>query len=209
MKLEADPTLGRPVSGEAGAPPRLCPDVPFPPYRFVPGRAPHPFAHDGGWGRGAPRPVPPFVSHVDWRNNRSYLFGLDLFNRGWWWEAHEVWEELWHVVEGQDDAQHALLKGLIQLAACALNRERGADPGAERLLTTACAAFAVAGRRAAAARADASRDAQAAKADARRAAPAAEATLMGLDLKAVAEAARAALGQPTARVEGFYLVPHP
>jgi len=117
------------------APPRLV-DDPFPPYRFVPGKAPHPFAHEGGWGYGTERPPPDYTPPEEWRTCRNYLFGIDLFNAGWWWEAHEVWEEQWHVTQSQHDGWTLMLKGLIQLAACALNRERGVHGGANRLLET-------------------------------------------------------------------------
>ncbi len=177
-----DPTLGRPPDAP-GLPPLLVPDVPFPPYRFVPGRAPHPFAHTGGWGFGASRPVPPFVARDGWRDSRNYLAGVDLFNRGWWWEAHEVWEELWHVVEGKDAAQHDLLKGLIQLAACALNRERGSDAAAERLLASAQEFLRRAEEGAGAPR------------------------VMGLDLPALRAAAHEVLGAPCPRVDAFHLLP--
>lgn len=177
----SDPTLGRPVEGAPGAPPLLVPDQPFPPYRFVPGLAPHPFAHEGGWGHGQCRPPPPFLSRDAWRENRAYLLGRDYFNRGWWWEAHEVWEELWHVVEGKDAVQHDLLKGLIQLAACALNRERASDKGAGRLLSSAEGRL---------------RHVQA---------EAGAEIVMGLDLAALCRRAVEHLGSPTTRVDGFYL----
>lgn len=178
-----DPTLGRPLDGEPGAPPLFLPDEAFPPYRFVPGKAPHPFAHAGGWGHGQPRPTPPFISREAWRENRAYLSGVDLFNRGWWWEAHEVWEELWHVVEGRDAVQHDLLKGLIQLAACALNRERGSDRGAARLLGSAGEWL------------QRAQDAAGAE------------VVMGLSIPSVMERATRLLGTPVARVEAFYLLP--
>lgn len=181
----ADPTLGRPVSGADGAPPLFLPDESFPPYRFVPGKAPHPFAHVGGWGYGQQRPPPPFLLRDAWRENRNYLAGLDFFNRGWWWEAHEVWEELWHVVEGKDSVQHNLLKGLIQLAACALNRERGSDRGAERLLISAGEWLQ---------RAQDAADTQ---------------VVMGLSVPDVRALSVEKLGAPVARVEGFYLLPTP
>ena len=127
----------RPVAGAAGAPALWLPDEPFPPYRFVPGgRSPHPLMK-GGYAHGVRVAPPPFRAADKWRDNRAYLRGLDFFNRGWWWEAHEAWESYWHVVEGRDARQHDLFKALIQLAACALQRERGSDPGAARLLFSA------------------------------------------------------------------------
>ena len=182
MTTVDDPFLGRPPAGGPDAPALHCPDEPFPPYRFVPGKSPHPFAHEGGWGRGLERSVLPFLARDAWETNAAYLCGIDFFNRGWWWEAHEVWEELWHVVEGKDAVQHDLLKGLIQLAACALNRERASDSGAARLLGTACNFL-------------------------QRAEDASSPRLMGLDLPALRDEARRRLDGPIARVDGFYLLP--
>lgn len=178
------PPIERPVEGAADAPPLFLPDEPFPPYRFVPGHAPHPVAHADGYLHGVHRPPPPYLERERWRDNAAYLRGFDFFNRAWWWEAHESWEELWHVVEGKDDAQHALLKGLIQLAACALNRERASDRGADRLIGTACEELEKAERLGAV-----------------------DGRLCGLDLAAVREEAGRHLAKPTARVDGFYLVP--
>ena len=154
----------------------------FPPYRFVPGHAKHPF-QPGGYAAGERPAAPPYEPLDRWRVSQPYLRGLDFFNRGWWWEAHESWESLWHVCEGRDEAQHVLLKGLIQLAACALNRERGSDGGAERLLVTACEALEHA-------RLLAGRD-----------------VLGGLDLAALQREARERLAAPVARVDGFWLRP--
>lgn len=171
----------RPVP--AGAPP-LFVDEPFPPYRFVPGVTPHPFAHADGWGYGSERPAPPHHGPSDWATNTAFLRGCDYFNRGWWWEAHETWEELWHAAEDHDDAMRPLLQGLIQLAACALNRERGVDRGAERLLVSAAEYL----------------DAARARADA--------GVVAGLDLEALIRDARQLLAAPIPCVEGLFLVPH-
>src|SRR5207248_11542283 len=43
-------------------------------------------------------------------------FGIDLFNHGYYWEAHEVWEGLWHAC-GRAGILGDMLKGLIQLTA--------------------------------------------------------------------------------------------
>jgi hypothetical protein len=173
----------RPVAGADDAPQLFMPDEAFPPYRFVPGHTPHPFAQKGGYAYGERPPNPPACAADDWRDNRAYLRGVDFFNRGWWWEAHEAWEGYWHSVEGVDDAQHDLMKGLIQLAACALNRERGHDGGADRLLVTACDAL--------------ERARRACGAD----------SLCGLDLPALASEARERLGQPVPAVNSYYLRP--
>lgn len=175
--------IERPVQGADDAPALFLPDEPFPPYRFVPGHAPHPFNQEGGYAYGERPPNPPPCAAADWRENRAFLRGVDFFNRGWWWEAHEAWEGYWHAVDGRDPAQHDLMKALIQLAASALNRERGHDGGAERLLETACAALARA------------RDA------------AGTDRLCGLDLPALAREARERLGAPCEALNGFYLCP--
>ena len=30
-----------------------------------------------------------------WKDNEDYLFGIDLYNYHYYWEAHEAWEGLW------------------------------------------------------------------------------------------------------------------
>ena len=174
--------IERPVDGAPGAPPRYLPDEGFPPYRFVPGHTPHPYKQAGGYAYGEEPPAPPFVARDEWTSNAAYLRGVDFFNRGWWWEAHEVWEGLWHVVQPRDPVQHDLLKGLIQLAACALNRERGHDGPAGTLLATARRFLA-------------------------RAKEAGGPRLLGLDLDALDARAQATLGAAAASVEGLYLAP--
>jgi Domain of unknown function (DUF309) len=54
----------------------------------------------------------------------AFLWGLDLFNHGYYWEAHEAWEGLWQVAD-RDDPLRMLFKGLILLSAAGLKiRER-------------------------------------------------------------------------------------
>lgn len=174
--------IERPVEGAPGSPPLFLPDEAFPPYRFVPGHTPHPYKQDGGYLFGQEHAPPPFLPGERWRENRSYLRGFDFFNRGWWWEAHEEWEALWHVCQDRDPAQHALLQALIQFAAAALNVERGHVSAAGRLLDSSLQHLA----------------------RGREAGP----QLCGLDLDAVADTARRALADPEpGAVEGFYLVP--
>ncbi|HZS10245.1 MAG TPA: DUF309 domain-containing protein [Blastocatellia bacterium] len=57
----------------------------------------------------------------------EYLRGIELFNRGEYFECHEVLEEIWLTAGGQEkDFLHAL----IQVAAALHHRQRGNDRGA-------------------------------------------------------------------------------
>src|SRR5689334_23294646 len=95
---------------------RLLPGVPLPPYGFVPGRFPHPTRDPEGHSHGqAPPPADP-LDPGRWAGCRDYLLGLDLFNHGYYWEAHEAWERLWNAA-GRHGATAELLQGLIKLAA--------------------------------------------------------------------------------------------
>jgi hypothetical protein len=55
--------------------------------------------------------------------------GIDLFNHGFYWEAHEVWEGLWNAA-GRRGVIATFLKGLIKLAATGVKwRERRDNEG--------------------------------------------------------------------------------
>jgi uncharacterized protein len=107
---------------------RLVSDVPFPPYTFVPGRSPHPISDPKGHSYGAkPSPCEP-LDPLRWSESRPYLLGLDLFNHGYYWEAHEQWEGLWHAC-GRSGATADFLKGLIKLAASGVKHLEGKPEG--------------------------------------------------------------------------------
>jgi predicted metal-dependent hydrolase len=109
-------------------PPRYLPDVPLPPYAFVPGRSPHPSCDPAGHSYHAARESPAAVDAGNWRASRAYLHGIDLFNHGFYWEAHEAWEGLWHAC-GRRGAAADFLKGLIQLAAAGVKHREGVPQG--------------------------------------------------------------------------------
>ena len=70
-------------------------DRPFPSYRFIPGKAAHPTRdRDGHSYNEPPVRLAPFDPH-DWYACEEYLYGIDLFNHGYWWEAHEALEAVW------------------------------------------------------------------------------------------------------------------
>jgi len=54
------------------------------------------------------------ISETGLDTNPYFLYAVDLFNHHCFWEAHESWEDIWHL---EDDQQlRDLLQGLIQLS---------------------------------------------------------------------------------------------
>jgi uncharacterized protein len=112
--------------------PRLLPDQPFPPYAFVPGRFPHPVSDPAGHSFGQ-EPVPTPLDPARWWTCRPYLFGLDLFNGGFFWEAHTQWECVWLTTRPRPGLRSpaptaqlsGFLKGLIRLAAAGVKIREG------------------------------------------------------------------------------------
>jgi predicted metal-dependent hydrolase len=55
---------------------------------------------------------------------------MDLFNHGYYWEAHEVWESLWNAC-GRTGPTADFLKGLIQLAVAGVKVREGKPLGVD------------------------------------------------------------------------------
>lgn len=114
-------------------------DRPFPPYRYIPGGAdPHPIRDPAGHSYRAPDAPASVVEHVPpdaWALSSEYLYACDLYNHGYWWEAHETWEGLWRLAR-RDGAQRHFLQGLIQVAVCHLKLEMGVLSGVRSLRRT-------------------------------------------------------------------------
>ena len=66
-----------------------------------------------------------------WRDCDGYLYGIDLFNHGYYWEAHEAWEALWQACERKGRTA-AFLQGLIALAAAGFKAREGIEAGVRR-----------------------------------------------------------------------------
>ncbi len=64
----------------------------------------------------------------------SLVAGIELFNAQKYWHAHEAWERMWLVAEGD---KKTFLQGLIQLAAAYHHVQRGTFRGAIRLFDAA------------------------------------------------------------------------
>lgn len=103
--------------------PRLLPDRSFPRYAYLPGRGPHPVRDPEGHSYG-PQPVLVNAS----LDSEEFAWGQDLFNHGYYWEAHEAWEGLWQIAK-RGSPLRAFLKGLILLSATGVKiRERKRVP---------------------------------------------------------------------------------
>lgn len=122
-------------SASAGLDPRCRPwpqrpgvarvsDAPLPPYRFLPGLAPHPTADPAG--HSFARAEEPDAGEAGFR------VGVDLYNFGLWWEAHEAWEAVW-LAAARGSPRRALLQGLIQVANAQLKLELGQRNAVVRL----------------------------------------------------------------------------
>ena len=134
-----------PLPDESQLPPRYAPARPLPPYRYVPGLYPHPSADPAGHSYGHPEPAVGPLPPEAWARNEQYLFGVDLFNRRYYWEAHEAWELVWHTCD-KARTQGLFLQGLIQLAAALLRWHMGSDAGTRKLHAAAMEKLAVARR---------------------------------------------------------------
>ncbi len=111
-------------------------DRPLPAYKHLPGCTPHPTRDPAGHSFGEPVPPLPDLNASDWRRCEHYLYGIDLFNAGYWWESHEVLEGLWHAAGIGTPAAH-VLQAIIQCAAAQLKTATDRPVGARRLFEQA------------------------------------------------------------------------
>jgi len=108
--------------------PRWVPEIALPPYAFVPGHSPHPVSDPRGHSFGKQSAPVDSLDPAAWHECRTYLFGIDLFNFGYYWESHESWEGLWHAC-GRSGTTADFLKGLIKLAAAGVKEREGKPEG--------------------------------------------------------------------------------
>jgi hypothetical protein len=98
----------------------------------VPGKTPHPRRNPRGHSYGKPESRAETFTPEDWRKSQDYLYGIDLYNYGYWWECHEVFEALWHAA-GHKSEPGNFFQALIQVAAANLKRSQGQMKAAQRL----------------------------------------------------------------------------
>lgn len=102
---------------------RLLPDWPFPAYAHVPGATPHPYSDPKGHRHPLPEVDADALEPSQWPQCAIYLHGIDLFEAGFFWEAHEAWEKLWHAL-GRRGRDADFVKGLIQLAVAGVKHRQ-------------------------------------------------------------------------------------
>lgn len=107
-------------------------DCPFPAYRFRPGQNPHPTRDPQGHSHAAPAPQVAQFDAEHWHACQEFLYGVDLFNHGYWWEAHEAWEAVWIAADRYTPIGF-FVQGLIQAAASLLKHSLGQEKGAQSL----------------------------------------------------------------------------
>ena len=82
-----------------------------------------------------PDPVAP---HDASEEARLFHEGVSLFNQGQWFDAHEVWEDIWHMATGQ---KKRFYQGLIQCAVTIEHIRRGNPRGVRSVYATAVPKF--------------------------------------------------------------------
>jgi hypothetical protein len=132
--------------------PRYAPDIPLPPYSYVPGHEfPHPVNDPAGHlyhaqASQAPEPLittsqfatlpkDPISRHRALAaliaENSQWLYALDLVNAGFYWEAHEAWESFWNAL-GRTTPEARFVQGLIHLSAACVKIREGKPMGVSR-----------------------------------------------------------------------------
>jgi hypothetical protein len=128
------------MSSHPDPPPRYFPHNTWPRYAFVPGKGlPHPVGDLDGHSFG----TKPTIERIDpdrWRECPGYLWGVDLFNHGYYWEAHEAWEGIWRSYD-RSETPALFLQGLIKLAAAGVKTREGVVQGVESLAAGAASHF--------------------------------------------------------------------
>ena len=120
--------------------PRLIPGYSLPPYAYTPGLSPHPTRDPEGHNLKIKIEGNDTFNEEQWEACEPYLLGFDMFNHGFYWEAHEAWEALWQAIE-REGWRAKFLKGLIKLAASGVKARQGSQPGVKNLADGAIKEF--------------------------------------------------------------------
>ena len=112
--------------------PRRYSDKVFPSYRFIPGKTPHPTRDPKGHSYNKSIEQLSSFMPEDWYTCETYLYGIDLFNYRYWWEAHEALEVIW-VAARRNSKTGLFIQGIIQIAAAHLKGSQAYHDAATNL----------------------------------------------------------------------------
>jgi hypothetical protein len=104
--------------------PRYAPFCPLPQHVFLPG--------GGGEAEELPLGRVLRLREDNWFLNLHYLYGIDLYHQGFFWESHEAWELLWRL-EKRKSALGWFLQGLIKNSAAQIKLLHERPSGAAAL----------------------------------------------------------------------------
>ncbi len=104
----------------------------LPEYRHLPFINAHPFLDSDGHSYGEKLSEPDSFTIDNWQNCADFLYSIDLFNHGFWWEAHERLKFV-SLAAGRESETGKFVQGLIQIAA-ALLKHSMAQPEAATTL---------------------------------------------------------------------------
>ncbi len=101
----------------------------LPDHAYVPGRTPR---HAEGFLDHVKRAAPTPTLDLNARDNRAWTYSLRLMENGFYWEAHEVLEEVWRNAT-PNSRERYLVQGLIHVANAALKVQMRRPEAAGRL----------------------------------------------------------------------------
>lgn len=107
--------------------------ISFPDYKHLPGINARP---DDGFLDAWCAMAPAITDAENADKNRTWCYGLQLIDAGFFWEAHEVLEPVWLNCR-PNSRERFLVQGLIQYANAALKFSMGRPAAARRLITMA------------------------------------------------------------------------
>ncbi len=104
----------------------------LPLYRYIPGKGEHPNKlKDQIHIPEIPESITRF-SDQTWKQSKTYLYAIDLFNHGYYWEVHEVLEKIWLKI-GKTSPEGIFIQGIIQLSVALLKKSQLNKNGFKRL----------------------------------------------------------------------------
>jgi hypothetical protein len=110
-----------------------APGIPLPPHAHLPGVNARP---DAAWFAAVKAACPPIAAGQGPAANPAWIYGLQLLNAGYFWEAHEVLEPVWMNATPNSRERH-LVQALIHLANAALKLKMGRRQAAGRIAALA------------------------------------------------------------------------